>query len=208
MKEIFISNNGQLLNSVETIGDFEIDLNSDVVICTPSVNNHEEPYDVKFNGYGFSVYNKFVLRLSPQYTFDFFSRVKMTIPNGLKLNISSAIPGLHCVRENYDIYEGINLDEEGSKLNQLNLKFYTNNRNYTFYNKMEYVLKDYNKDEFNKVAKEKYATSIRIPEWENVINIEFVKTFIGLSNTPPLNEVYLIHSDYIYSNLPNLGGDK
>lgn len=208
MKEIFISDNGQLLNSTETIGDFEIDLNSDVVICTPSVNNHTEPYDVKFNGYGFSVYNKFVLRLSPQYTFDFFSRVKMTIPNGLKLNISSAIPGLHCVRENYDIYEGINLDEEGSKLNQLNLKFYTNNRNYTFYNKMEYVLKDYNKDEFNKVAKEKYATSIRIPEWENVINIDLIKTFIGLSGTPPLNEVYLIHSDYIYSNLPDLGGNK
>lgn len=213
MKEIFISKDNKY-NQKETelaVNELEeIDLTKDGVICVPSIDLDENPnlLEVEFNGYGFNLYNAFNLRLSKNYNFEFIPRVRLCIPNGLKLEVKSLIPGINCVQSNYDCLQGIILKDYQIIPNLNNLIFYANECDYQFYNKCEFILKEYDRDLFIKYSQTEFNTTTRININTPIIHFDFLTTFIGNGYNPKYNEIYIIHSDYIYSNLPDLGGFK
>lgn len=208
MKELGfdIDNKCNLHINCELDDIFDINLEQDIVFCTPSIIDGEELMDIKFNGYGFDLYNPFTLNLDKFNNFEFFSRIKLTIPNGLKIFIKSSIPGLSCISEKYDIYDGIILPQTTLIDDFSNLTWYTNQINYQFYNKSQFTLKEFNRELFIKHSSTNYKSTIKIPPNNKILELYFVETFIG--RTAPRNELYLIHSDYIYNNFPDLGGFK
>lgn len=195
-------------SSSDLDGLFEIDLNSDVVICTPSLDKENPFEEVEFNGYGFSLYNFFTVRLNKDYNFDYFCRLKMSIPRGLKFTPQCTIPGLYCIQNSFEITPGIEIKNTHPIETISDLVFYANGVDYNFYNKLNFILKDYNKEIFIKHANKVFNNNIQIPPKTNIMNIDFVQTFIGNKNSSYYNEIYLIHSDYIYNNFPNFGGNK
>lgn len=213
MKEIFISKENQYdpQESALAVNDLEeINLNKDIIISTPSIDKEDQSFfnDVDFNGYGFNIKNCYNLRLSKSYTFEFVPRVRLCIPNGLKLIITSLIPGLACIHSNYNTLQGIILKDYRLLPNLDNLIAYADDINFTFYNKCEFILKEYDRDLFLKYSLDAYKTSTRLNINSNVVSMEFLCTFIGNGFNPQYNDVYIIHSDYIYNNIPDLGGFK
>lgn len=212
MKEIYFNDDGsrfKLLNDqtikldTELVVD-EINLSSDVVICTPSFK--DEKHDIKFNGHGFSLYNAAALRFNNKNDIVYFSRTKMTVPNGLDLQFSSQIPGLFQFALEKEIYEGIEFTEEIKTEFTDTIVWYSNDINYQFYNKLIFTLKEYDRELFTTYSNKNFKSNIKIPENSLILNLNFINTFIGLEKSTRLNEIYIIHSDYIYHNFPNMGG--
>ena len=214
MKEIFISkeNKYDAHESALAVNELEeINLNTDVILCSPSIDKDEDelPFnDIEFNGYGFNIKTFYNLRLSKTYTFDFVPRLRMCIPNGLKPVISCLIPGLSCIHSNYTTLQGVILKDYRLLPNIDNLIAYANDGNFTFYNKCEFILKEYNRELFLKYSTETFKTSTRLNKNSSLVDIEFLCTFTGNGFNPTYNEIYIIHSDYIYANIPDLGGFK
>lgn len=211
MKEIFISSDNKYdaRQSELAVNDLqEIDLTKDVIICCPSIEEESNILEIEFSGYQFKLNNMYNIRLSRDCNFEFNARIKLCVPNGLKLTSECIIPGLYCIQNQYETTSGVILKDYQIIPTLNNLILYANNNDYTFYNKVNFILKEYNRDMFTKYAMNKFKTTTRIDANTPIIEIYFITTFIGDGYNPKYNQVYIIHSDYIYRNLPDLGGFK
>lgn len=205
MKILTISDDDKIYQQNDVLDHLlEIELSHDVVICTPNWTSTE--FDVQFNGSGISLYNRNTMKYDKYSNFTFFPRMKMTIPNGLFPNIKCKIPGLYIIQEEYTSFDGIEIPSKQILVNNSNFTLAAIDMNYIYQHTSQYTLKEYNREIFIKYAMSKY-TAVHIPPNQNVIDITFLKTFIG-EYSDLFNQLYIIRSDYIYNNFPNLGGFK
>ena len=207
MKIITIDDNDQKIQSSDIVQDLiEIDLSQDVVVCTP--NSEDTQFnDVTFNGSGISAFNRFNIKYDKYSNFMFCPRLKMSIPNGLYPTYTCKIPGLFVIKTDLTDFDGIEVNSPAHLLDKNpNLTYVASTMNYKCITKFEFTLHEYNRDMFIKYANEKF-NSIQLMAQNNLIDIMFLKTFIGVESML-YNNFYIIRSTYIYNNFPNFGGFK
>ena len=178
-----------------------IELTQDIIICCP-YSAPTAPLDIEYDVDDFIMRSRNDLRPDRDNTYMFYPRAKIIVPNGLYLQTNCCIPGMHMIHKDIEKIRGIELNMELPH-NESNIKFEISavKGEYTFYKKMVFYLKEFNRDMFLKGIGNRHG-GIRIPNDINIMTMYFVETFVG-GERPYFNEVYIIRSDYLYSRFPD-----
>lgn len=182
----------------------EIDLSKDVIICYPNRDNGEIYDDIVFGTDKFNLYNVFTLPLLDSEEFQFYPRIRICAPDGLILHFESKIPGIHIVEKNIEQIKGFEINQN-LELNNLTLNIISsNNKSYNLYSKFIFYLKEYHRKRFLEFINKSKSPHNKILNYNHILDMYFGYSFLGQIEYN-FNEIYLIQSNYIYFNLPNLG---
>lgn len=189
----------------DIVGDLcQIDLTRDIVICSPSVKMGEIE-DVSFDVDEFNIYNRNDIKYDTSNNYIFFPRMKVMVPDGLKISAYCKMQGMCIVNHTIDKYKGIELDVS-LPYDNLHLTLAAIKGKYNIYYRFEYIMNEFNRELFLRGTKTRGA-GLRIPTNTNILSMHFHTVFQG-GHTFDFNEVYIIRSDYLYDTFPNFGGQK
>lgn len=190
--------------TVDTISELcQINLIKDIVICYP-FSEESEP-DINFEVDEFTLYNRNQLQPNVNGLYTFFPRIKIMVPDGLRITEYCKFPGISIISKNIDKYKGIQLNTKLA-LSNLDIELFAEIGKYNIYHKLEYIISEFNRELFLKGMKNR-GVGMRIPPNSPLLGLYFVQTFQGgISET--FNEIYIIRSNYLYKTFPNFGSSN
>jgi len=180
----------------------EIDLIKDAIICCKYSNelNKMSKQEVFFDIDQFTVNSLEVNRPKKHPTkilYDFFPRIKITLPNGIFPQYSCILPGLKINNFKYEKQTGIEFEQEIKLIDRIiNIK--GEKGRYSLYGSPSFELIE---NDHIKFTSENNFMGFRIPIGQQIFSLRLLWQFIG-QNTD-LKNIYLICSSYIYDRLPN-----
>lgn len=208
MKSIVIEDDGKVTTDI--VSELcNIELTQDVLIVSPYTKDFK---DIVFEQDQFGIYGRYDYRPDRNNNYIIYPRIKVCCPQGLSMELYTAIPGMHIANINIEKLQGIELDKSyavdpAAVDNFSSIGLSAIRGEYSIYNKIELVYREFSRDLFMKGISDARFSGLRIPINTKLATLRFVNTFIG-QKEQYYNELYLIFSDYLYKQFPNFGGEE